>query len=70
MTAKWHRSVALGTAGHIHVDDGGAGGIPVVFVHSFAGSGAHWTRQLAHLGVRCAAPWPSTCAATASRTRP
>lgn len=28
---------------------GGAGGVPVVFVHSSAGSTAHWTPQLAHL---------------------
>ncbi len=38
-----------GPAGTIHFDDGGAGGIPVVFVHSFGGSSAHWTAQLAHL---------------------
>jgi pimeloyl-ACP methyl ester carboxylesterase len=37
-----------GPAGAIHVDDGGTGGIPIVFVHSFAGSGAHWPSQLAH----------------------
>lgn len=42
-------SSITGSAGHIHVDDGGAGGVPVVFVHSFAGSGAHWAGQLAHL---------------------
>jgi pimeloyl-ACP methyl ester carboxylesterase len=39
----------MGPAGTIHVDDGGAGGIPVVFVHSFGGSSAHWSVQLAHL---------------------
>ena len=38
-----------GPAGVIHVDDGGSGGVPVVFVHSFAGSTAHWKPQLAHL---------------------
>lgn len=38
-----------GSAGHLHVDDGGDGETPVVLVHSFAGSGAHWTRQLTHL---------------------
>ena len=38
-----------GSAGRIHVDDGGTGGTPVVFVHSFAGSGSHWSAQLAHL---------------------
>ena len=38
-----------GPAGELHVDDGGNGGVPVVFVHSFAGSSAHWAAQLAHL---------------------
>jgi pimeloyl-ACP methyl ester carboxylesterase len=38
-----------GPAGLLHIDDGGAGGVPVVFVHSFAGSTAHWVAQLAHL---------------------
>jgi pimeloyl-ACP methyl ester carboxylesterase len=38
-----------GPAGSLHVDDGGAGGIPVVFVHSFAGNTGHWSNQLAHL---------------------
>jgi pimeloyl-ACP methyl ester carboxylesterase len=38
-----------GSAGPIYVDDGGTGGIPVVFVHSYAGSAAHWQTQLDHL---------------------
>lgn len=38
-----------GPAGRLHVDDGGKGGLPVVFVHSFAGSTVHWSAQLAHL---------------------
>lgn len=38
-----------GTAGHLHVDDGGSGGLPVVFVHSYSGSAAHWKEQLGHL---------------------
>jgi pimeloyl-ACP methyl ester carboxylesterase len=38
-----------GPAGSLHVDDGGVGGVPVVFVHSFAGSTEHWAAQLAHL---------------------
>jgi pimeloyl-ACP methyl ester carboxylesterase len=38
-----------GPAGLLAVDDGGQGGIPVVFVHSTAGSSAHWSHQLAHL---------------------
>lgn len=39
----------MGPAGRLHVDDGGAGGVPVVFIHSFAGSAANWTEQLEHL---------------------
>jgi pimeloyl-ACP methyl ester carboxylesterase len=31
------------------VDDGGRGGLPVVLVHSLAGTSAHWARQLQHL---------------------
>lgn len=38
-----------GPAGFLHIDDGGLGGVPVVFVHSFAGSTAHWAAQLTHL---------------------
>lgn len=38
-----------GPAGALHIDDGGSGGMPVVFVHSFAGNTTHWTAQLAHL---------------------
>lgn len=38
-----------GAAGVLFVDDGGAGGIPVVFTHSFGGSTEHWKNQLAHL---------------------
>jgi pimeloyl-ACP methyl ester carboxylesterase len=40
----------MGPAGQIHVDDDGSrDGLPVVFIHSFAGSSAHWTNQLDHL---------------------
>jgi hypothetical protein len=35
-----------GPAGSLRIDDVGAGGVPVVFVHSFAGSAAHSTAQL------------------------
>lgn len=42
------RTIA-GPAGTLHVDDGGRGGLPVLFVHSYAGSAAHWQAQLAHL---------------------
>jgi pimeloyl-ACP methyl ester carboxylesterase len=38
-----------GPAGALHVDDGGSGGLPVVFVHSYAGSTTHWAAQLGHL---------------------
>ena len=38
-----------GPAGRLVVDDGGEGGTPVVFLHSLAGSAAHWEAQLAHL---------------------
>ena len=38
-----------GPAGSLHVDDGGRNGLAVLFVHSFAGSSAHWQAQLAHL---------------------
>jgi len=37
------------TPGGLFIDDGGAGGTPVLFVHSAAGSTEHWTAQLAHL---------------------
>jgi pimeloyl-ACP methyl ester carboxylesterase len=38
-----------GPAGAIYVDDGGDGGIPVVFLHSFGGDSTHWASQLDHL---------------------
>lgn len=38
-----------GSAGLLHVNDGGTGGLPVVFVHSFAGDTTHWSAQLEHL---------------------
>jgi pimeloyl-ACP methyl ester carboxylesterase len=38
-----------GPVAQLHVDDGGEGGLPVMFVHSFAGSASHWKAQLAHL---------------------
>lgn len=38
-----------GPAGTLVVDDGGRGGIPVVFLHSYAGSKGHWSEQLQHL---------------------
>lgn len=38
-----------GLAGELYVDDGGQGGLPVVFVHASAGSSAQWAAQLNHL---------------------
>ena len=38
-----------GPAGRLFIDDGGEGGLPVLFVHSFAGSSSHWQAQLAPL---------------------
>jgi pimeloyl-ACP methyl ester carboxylesterase len=37
------------TPGGLYVDDGGSGGVPVVLVHSSAGSTEHWLAQLLHL---------------------
>lgn len=31
------------------IDDGGRGGLPVVFLHSLAGNSTHWAAQLQHL---------------------
>ena len=38
-----------GPAGKLTIDDGGTGGIPVIFLHSFGGSISHWKEQLEHL---------------------
>lgn len=39
-----------GPAGAIYVDDGGGKeGLPVVFLHSFAGDSGHWSSQLSHV---------------------
>ena len=38
-----------GPSGKLRVEDGGEGGVPVVFVHGLAGSRAVWTAQLLHL---------------------
>ncbi|HET6778294.1 MAG TPA: alpha/beta hydrolase [Gemmatimonadales bacterium] len=42
-------SQVAGPAGLLAVDDDGHGGLPVVLLHSTAGSSAHWSHQLAHL---------------------
>jgi pimeloyl-ACP methyl ester carboxylesterase len=44
-----------GPAGALAIDDGGRGGLPVVFVHSLAGNSRHWAPQLEHLQSSCRA---------------
>lgn len=42
-----------GPAGELYVDDAGSGsGVPMLFIHSYAGSSAHWGAQLAHVRPR------------------
>jgi pimeloyl-ACP methyl ester carboxylesterase len=41
-----------GPAGQLYVDDGGIDGLPLLLLHSYAGSSAHWNAQLAHLRRR------------------
>ena len=48
-TKRTAKNYIDGPAGLLHVDDGGKGGIPVVFVHSFGGNTRHWEEQLQHL---------------------
>jgi pimeloyl-ACP methyl ester carboxylesterase len=43
------RSLLSGPGGSLFVDDGGSGGVAVVFVHALAGNTSHWESQLAHL---------------------
>jgi len=38
-----------GPSGAIYIDDGGSGGLPVIFLHSFGGDSSHWASQLDHL---------------------
>src|SRR5687768_15795797 len=38
-----------GPAGKIRVDDGGSGGVPVLFVHGLSGRHDVWKSQLGHL---------------------
>lgn len=44
-----HTLVVKGPAGALHVEDGGTGGIPVLFVHGLGGDSEVWAAQLAHL---------------------
>jgi pimeloyl-ACP methyl ester carboxylesterase len=41
--------MALTRIGTLSIDDGGTGGLPVIFVHSLAGNTAQWSAQLDHL---------------------
>ncbi|GAM10094.1 dihydrolipoyllysine-residue acetyltransferase component of acetoin cleaving system [Geobacter sp. OR-1] len=38
-----------GPAGELMVDDGGTGGLPVLFVHPLCGNATYWSAQLEHL---------------------
>jgi pimeloyl-ACP methyl ester carboxylesterase len=40
------------TPGGLYFDDGGSGGVPILLLHSSAGSTEHWVAQLAHLRRR------------------
>jgi pimeloyl-ACP methyl ester carboxylesterase len=42
-------NLPLAAGRRLPVDDGGVGGLPVVFIHSLGGSPAHWRFQLEHL---------------------
>ena len=42
-------SQVAGPTGTLNVDDGGSGGLPVVFIHSSGGNTTHWSAQLEHL---------------------
>jgi pimeloyl-ACP methyl ester carboxylesterase len=47
--AKAHDSYLKGPAGRLHLEDGGAGGLPVVFIPSLAGTIRQWQSQADHL---------------------
>ena len=42
----------VGTGGKISVVQSGESGTPILFLHSFGGSIAHWKKQMEHLGSR------------------
>jgi pimeloyl-ACP methyl ester carboxylesterase len=48
-TAPAPISSVAGPAGTLSVDDGGRGGLPVLFVHGNGGNKSQWAAQLAHL---------------------
>jgi pimeloyl-ACP methyl ester carboxylesterase len=41
--------MTLTRIGALSIDDGGRGGLPVIFVHSLAGNTSQWSAQLEHL---------------------
>jgi pimeloyl-ACP methyl ester carboxylesterase len=47
-TVSHDKNIKTGV-GTIHINDGGEGGVPVLFIHSFGGSIKHWENQLAYL---------------------
>jgi pimeloyl-ACP methyl ester carboxylesterase len=49
MQTEAKRDIIAGPEGMLYVDDGGSGGLPVLFLHSFGGSSSHWDNQLQHL---------------------
>lgn len=44
-----------GHAGKIHIEQNGEGGTPILFIHSFGGSTAHWKNQMQHLQTKTVA---------------
>jgi pimeloyl-ACP methyl ester carboxylesterase len=44
--------MTLTSIGALSIDDGGSGGLPVIFVHSLAGNTSQWSAQLEHLRTR------------------
>ena len=44
--------IITGAAGKIFVEENGDGGTPILFIHSFGGSTAHWKNQLQHLQTK------------------
>ena len=47
-TTDMEKAKINGPAGTLFVDDGGSGGIPILFVHSFGGDTHQWDNQLAY----------------------
>ena len=44
-----------GHPGKIHIEKYGEGGTPILFIHSFGGSTAHWKNQMQHLQTKTVA---------------